>query len=211
MQSKGLKERWVDMWEDASFPYTKIREEMFQELCRRYSEKGRCYHTLAHIEYCLNVFDEMRFMVRRQIVVQLAVWFHDAIYVPGRTDNEEKSAEFFKVFAEKLDLSDRLRYVVYHTILATTHKEVDQVYDRDSLMMLDIDLSPLAAPVEVFDRNSAEHREEYGHMSDTAYRARQRSFMSSLLDRPSIYLTENFRERYEDRAKANIERFLSAA
>ena len=57
-----------------------------------HSEPQRHYHTLQHIEHLLNRLE--RVPLQDAEVVQLAVWFHDAVYaVPaGQVSNEEASA-----------------------------------------------------------------------------------------------------------------------
>ena len=52
---------------------------LYDALLARYSEPRRRYHTLQHLAECFAAFD-----------VELALWFHDAIYNTRRSDNEQR-------------------------------------------------------------------------------------------------------------------------
>ena len=63
----------------------------------RYAEPHRSYHNLAHVEAVLAAVDQLA--AAEQLddddwsVVRLGAWFHDAVYDPRATDNEELSAQ----------------------------------------------------------------------------------------------------------------------
>src|SRR5919198_1397216 len=48
--------------------------------------------TVAHLAAVLNRIDELADYADDLTVVQLAAWFHDAVYRPERSENEERSA-----------------------------------------------------------------------------------------------------------------------
>jgi len=91
----GMEKRWVELWHrlgavgEAEFYY--------ELLAGRYKEAGRAYHTLEHIEHCLNEFDEVRNLANDPNAVELALWYHDVIYDTKRQDNEELSADLMDV------------------------------------------------------------------------------------------------------------------
>ncbi|EKF38376.1 hypothetical protein MOQ_001416 [Trypanosoma cruzi marinkellei] len=74
----------------------------------RYTEPQRHYHTMAHLEEmlsCLARFQSEAPVAHRlpaegtrRLVVELAILFHDAVYDPRRSDNEERSAAWFQSF-----------------------------------------------------------------------------------------------------------------
>ena len=49
-------------------------------LLARYSEPHRRYHTLQHLAECFAAFDEIADLAEHPPDVELALWFHDAIY-----------------------------------------------------------------------------------------------------------------------------------
>lgn len=61
-------------------------------LLARWAEPQRRYHTTAHLAQVLDRVDTLAGHAADPDVVRLAVWFHDAVYRPDRTENEERSA-----------------------------------------------------------------------------------------------------------------------
>jgi predicted metal-dependent HD superfamily phosphohydrolase len=59
-----------------------------------YSSPERYYHNLAHIQDSLSVFNQTSSLAAHSEEVELAIWFHDAVYDPRRSDSEQRSAEW---------------------------------------------------------------------------------------------------------------------
>jgi phosphopantetheine adenylyltransferase len=64
-------------------------DEWWSRVCKRYAEPWRHYHTLRHV---LEMIDA----VQDDHDIHLAAFFHDLVYVPCNTDNEEESISEFK-------------------------------------------------------------------------------------------------------------------
>ena len=58
-----------------------------------YDAPGRHYHNLRHIRHCLAELDAAKSLAKDPTSVELAIWFHDAVYDPQCHDNEERSAQ----------------------------------------------------------------------------------------------------------------------
>ena len=76
----------------------------FHRLVQAYGEPHRHYHTLTHIVKMLNALREFGKDLQHHEEVELAIWFHDAVYDPQRTDNEEASNRLFQQFASDAQL-----------------------------------------------------------------------------------------------------------
>lgn len=83
-------------------------EQVFWELIAAYSEPNRYYHNLSHIKQILEVIYEMRSQADNFLAIQIAAWFHDVIYNPKATDNEEQSASFACNILKKINYSSDL-------------------------------------------------------------------------------------------------------
>ena len=79
-------------------------QEVFDELDHCYSEAHRHYHNWSHISSCLNEWESARFMSVHPGALEMALWFHDAVYAPGAPDNEQLSAKMVRSCAEILKL-----------------------------------------------------------------------------------------------------------
>ncbi len=87
-------DRWAQVWRRVTTACE--NQSAYEGLVSRYSEPQRHYHNLAHIAECLVEFDSARELAKGPVPVELAIWFHDAIYDPNAADNEERSAELAK-------------------------------------------------------------------------------------------------------------------
>ena len=87
-----LHSRWHSLWQTLHAPTAP--EDTLEELLGAYGSPGRFYHNLEHIHDCLSLFDHHASLAEHPEEVELAIWFHDAVYDTTRSDNEKKSAEW---------------------------------------------------------------------------------------------------------------------
>ena len=179
---------------------------VFDELDALYAEPHRHYHTAAHVEHCLRQFDLATGRMDQPDAVEMALWFHDAIYEIPTEKNELRSAE---LFAERADGrgSEHFRSEVRRLIMATTHREPPVTLDES--FIVDIDLSSFGLPWEEFLCDSRAVRAEFSQVTDAEFYPRQKRFLESLVARPAFCFTEFFRDRHEARARQNIERLCA--
>jgi predicted metal-dependent HD superfamily phosphohydrolase len=181
--------------------------EMFHQVHAAYSEPHRHYHTVAHIDACLRELDSFRSLARSASEVEAALWFHDVIYVPEASDNETRSAELAARFLASAGLRPEACGRVHGHVLATTHDK--EPADSDSALAADVDLSILGKEPAAYARFERQVRREYRAVPPLQYRRKRREVLRSFLERKSIYWTAEFRERYEARARLNIERAIA--
>ncbi len=179
---------------------------LFARLLRHYQEPHRRYHTPGHVTHCLREFDSARAHMTEPDAVELAIWFHDAIYDARAHDNEAASAAFFEREA-KGDMPESLRHLVHDLIMITTHTTLPST--NDECFIVDIDLSGFGLPWQEFIADSAAVRAEFSHQSDAEFIPRHRAFIESLLKRKEFCFTAFFREKHEQIARSNIERYLA--
>jgi len=182
-------------------------ERIFSILSRLYSEEGRTYHNLLHVEDCLNELNEVRQLCADPNAVEMAIWFHDAIYNPRSKDNEEQSAKLAYEAARTMGLSELFAQKTADLARTTKHKEVSS--DPDAKLLTDIDLSILGKSAEEFDEYERNIRKEYNWVPDDQFRTGRTAILRSFLDRPNIYSTEYFRNKYEKQARENLARSLA--
>jgi len=177
-------------------------------LVAAYREPHRHYHTARHIDDCLEKFDTLRDQAAQPDAVELALWFHDAIYDPYKSGNEERSADWAVAFLGGAGASPALAARVRELILATRHEAV--AADRDTAILIDVDLSILGADEERYDRFEREVRKEYRWVPRPLFRRERRRILTSFLARERIYATDAFHRRYEEPARANLARAIRA-
>jgi predicted metal-dependent HD superfamily phosphohydrolase len=180
---------------------------VWEALESAYTGPGRHYHNLIHIHECLVHAEDVMLLLDDRRAVENAIFFHDAVYDPTRSDNEEQSAALAERYLWEMDRPAAFIARVRELILDTRHK-VEPV-TNDGRYLVDIDLAILGAPPERFDEYERAIRQEYAHVPDDAFRAGRANILRTFLSRPSIYLTEHFRAKYEGPARANLERSIA--
>ena len=182
--------------------------EAFEDLRAAYAEPQRFYHTAGHISSCLRLLDDVAGLAGSQEEVELALWFHDAVYDPRAKDNELKSADWASDFLERAGASEGSRARIRGHIIATEHDAAPS--GPDSALVVDIDLAILGSPPEAYQAFEANIRREYRWVPRPLYRRKRREVLDSFLTRPSIYFTDYFRDRYEPAARANLQTAIQA-
>ncbi|MBI4991981.1 MAG: pantetheine-phosphate adenylyltransferase [Candidatus Harrisonbacteria bacterium] len=201
----SLKNRWLALC--MTIGATQDTEKIFAILSRLYSEKERAYHKFLHIEECLNELENTRALCMDPNTLEMAIWFHDAIYNPRLKNNEEQSAKLAYEATKTMGLSETFAQKVADLVRTTIHKAVPT--DPDAQLLTDIDLSILGKLAAEFDEYEKKIRKEYSWVSEDQFRAGRTAILRSFLARPSIYATEYFRNKYEKQARENLARSLA--
>jgi len=179
-------------------------EAVLDDLLRVYAEPSRHYHTTEHIASLLLLLEEHGQGLANRDALALAILFHDAVYDPQRQDNEEQSAALAGRKLALLGFSPVLISEVTRYIRATKHLQVDAGSEGDLALLLDLDLSTLAAAPAEYRAYAQAIRREYQHVPDELYRRARRGLLEGFLARNSIYRTDRLYGLWEDRARANI-------
>jgi predicted metal-dependent HD superfamily phosphohydrolase len=183
--------------------------EVFAAAREAYASAGRFYHTWEHVLDCLEKLHSFPDSGR---AVFLALLFHDAVYVPGRQDNEARSAALASdVLRRHASLEPSELQAVERMILATRdHRLAADARDRDVAVALDIDMSILGAPWERYRRYADDVRSEYcpAVTSARGFAAGRMAFLSGLLRPAPIFHTTEGVARWERPARENIAREL---
>ncbi len=200
-----MKSRWLQLVRGLGIPEVRAAE-IWRELKAAYGADGRFYHNLTHIGHSLAVADQLREVAVDFTAVQLALWFHDVVYDPRRSDNEAQSAAYAERVLRPLGVPDALLAKVTTLILATkTHEAND---DPDGWVVLDADLAILSAPPAQYDAYAQAIRQEYSFVPEEAYVVGRTAVLQRFLARSPFYFTEQMRERGDTVVTQNLSREL---
>lgn len=177
-----------------------LTERLREDLLARWSETHRKHHNVAHLHEMLDAIgmladDGVEF---DREAVELAAWFHDAIYEIGRDDNEERSAQL----ARELLADSPLRDEVARLVLATRTHQVDDG-DVNAAVLSDADLCVLGAVPDRYRHYAAAVREEYADIPEDVFKPARARVLTELLDGP-LYYTEPGRARWDEAARRNV-------
>jgi predicted metal-dependent HD superfamily phosphohydrolase len=197
--------RWSKLWSRLGARGAGL--SVFERLTAAYTEPTRAYHNTEHIRDCLAQLDGAAQLARRLEEAEAALWFHDAVYVAGASDNEERSAHLAnECLAGGAVEPERCRRIV-DLILATRHSEMSD--QADTQLVCDIDLSILGRDSAAYDEFERQIRREYGWVPEAAYRRARSQVLAGFLSRRFIYQTASFRHQYEEAARRNLERRIA--
>ncbi|MEU5139080.1 hypothetical protein [Streptomyces sp. NPDC021139] len=173
------------------------------DLLTRWQEPQRRYHTLAHLTAVLDHVDVLAEYADDVDVVRLAAWFHDAVYRPDRSENEERSARLAERALPEAGVSAAKTAEVARLVrLTVTHAPADD--DRDGQVLCDADLAVLASPPSAYAAYTAAVREEYHFVPSAAFREGRAAILRQLLDLPSLFHTPHGRREWEATARHNL-------
>ena len=85
----AFAQRWANDWVRLDLTGDPA---LLDRLLASHAAPGRHYHTLQHLSECLTLFADVAHLAERPGEAAIALWFHDAIYVPRAPDNEARSA-----------------------------------------------------------------------------------------------------------------------
>jgi predicted metal-dependent HD superfamily phosphohydrolase len=202
-----LKETFIQLLEKYTSEQRKI-DELWNEIETHYCHKKRHYHTLAHLENLLQQLLEIKTNIKDSDTILFSLYYHDIIYNPLKTTNEEKSAEFA---ANRLQLISAPASIIkgcVGQILATKKHPVSD--DSDTNYFTDADLSVLGQQWEVYAAYYANVRKEYALYPDIIYIPGRKKVLQHFLQMERIFKTDHFFKKFELQARENMQQELEA-
>lgn len=182
-----------------------VGSKIADSLLSFYAESERFYHTFHHIEFCLGLLDQVKGQSADADSIELAIWFHDAVYNFPLVENEKLSAEYFMEVSEGY-LSKEQRQKIYGLVIVTDHKT--KPTDTDQKILVDIDLSSFGLPWQRFIDDGENVRRELSYLNEDDFYRQQIGFMKQLTAAENFYKTPWFQDQFEATARANIGEYL---
>jgi predicted metal-dependent HD superfamily phosphohydrolase len=173
-----------------------------EQLLARYAEPHRRYHSQQHLHECLAHLVPALHLAEHPGEVEIALWFHDAIYELKAQDNEAQSAQWAARSLVAAGLSSDVCERAEALVMATRHAALPP--SGDAQLLVDVDLAILGAAPERFAEYERQIREEYAWVPGWIFRRKRRAVLRQFLARDPIYATAHFRERLEAAARRNL-------
>jgi predicted metal-dependent HD superfamily phosphohydrolase len=193
-----------------------------EDLLGRWAEPHRRYHTTAHLVAVLDRIDELaaQLLVHSPATgafpdsphtlpgadldaVRLAAWFHDAVYRPDRSENEERSARLAERALPEAGVPQARTAEVARLVRLTVSHDPEPA-DLNGELLCDADLAILAGSPEQYAHYAAEIRQEYAFVPDPAFREGRAGVLRQLLGLPHLFRTAYARTHWEPAARHNL-------
>lgn len=203
-----FKTSWNRCWSNLCSGQSHDGETLMSQLLSAYNEPQRAYHTQQHLAECLHLFNEYSQYAVQPEAVEIAIWFHDAIYDLHAPDNEEQSAKWAIQALLDNGIDQKKAQRVHDLIMATQHHASPD--DPDKQLLVDIDLAILGAEPERFHEYEQQIRQEYSFVPEATFTVKRQEVLQAFYDRPKIYSTPVLQKRFERQAKANLAQALTS-
>ena len=166
---------------------------MFQELLNRWgircdekiilsmwNESHRAYHSLNHLNDMIDQINEnkLQYSQREYEKLIIATLFHDIVYDPMRSDNEEKSAQFFMNCCEDKSNPDvlEINQIILDTITHESNTPLSEVFCHFDMNIVERDFNQLLK----WEKGIFEEFQAYG---PDIYKQGRLTFLESLMDK----------------------------
>ncbi|MFE4264053.1 hypothetical protein [Streptomyces sp. NPDC056883] len=214
-REQNLRARWHATTAAAGAAPDRDPAPYADRLLTAWAEPQRKYHTTAHLADVLARIDVLadarpdetqdrdQDQDQDRPAVELAAWFHDAVYRPDRSENEERSASLAERALPELGIDDaRTAEVARLVRLTVTHDPAPG--DANGELLCDADLGVLAGTPQEYAAYAAAVRAEYGFVPDEAFRAGRAAVLRQLLELPRLFRTAYGAAHWEAPARANL-------
>ncbi|MDJ0751923.1 MAG: hypothetical protein QNJ45_00280 [Ardenticatenaceae bacterium] len=159
------------------------------------------YHNLTHIEQTISFAQRWAHLVEHIDLVFLALWFHDIVYDPQKTDNEERSAQLLIEWLRPTPIDADMLKQAAALIMATKHHHPQNAAEG---LTVDADLAILGMPADHYRLYAQAIRQEYSWVPDSAYQIGRRDVLKRFLDRSRLYFHDPIATQLETTARKNL-------
>ncbi len=191
-----------------------ISPDILTALQAHYAEPHRTYHNWHHIEAMLRWMNSGEFSVYDSDAIYAAILFHDAIYDAARKDNEECSALLAEDMLHSIFTPKSLSLVATLIRATTAHQMIDGLdaqQQSDLAHFLDMDLSILGSDWPIFEIYEENIRAEYAIYPDAIFWPGRAAVLENFLKRDRLFFSDWGYDRFEDRARINLQRAINLA
>lgn len=173
-----------------------------------WNEPTRHYHDGLHLQECLAGLDAHSHLAPRPALLEMVLWYHDAVYDSRAPDNEERSACWAEA---SLGVAGVDATVVAEVgVLIRLTKTHGPVVSPEAALLCDLDLAILGREPSRYDGYEAAIRREYAWVPWEVYQVKRAEVLRSFLNRANIFHTPPFQATHESQARSNLRRALAA-
>lgn len=195
----NLKNRWKRLMSELGLSEN---NEMYEALISAYSESHRHYHDLSHLKMVLTQFARVEQLAENKSHVEMALWFHDAIYKPFSSTNEKDSATWACDFLIGNGVVNAIGENVSRLVMATSH--LDGASSNDESLIVDIDLTVLGLSKDAYEKYTEGVRREYKFVPTFIYKRKRKALIRSFLAKKRVFYNEQLDNKFGDTARRNL-------
>jgi len=193
------EEKWLDLMKRLGFG---ANLETYMKLQSHYAQKHRHYHNSNHIKATLKSLSQVNHIANDYNALEIALWFHDAIYSIFSSSNELDSANWAADFLKMNNAESDFIEKSHRLIMITLHNATPT--DSDEMLMVDIDLSILGCSRDLYEQFEQWVREEYKLVPSFIFKKKRKEILEGFLSRDRIFSHQYFCDKFEVSARENL-------
>jgi predicted metal-dependent HD superfamily phosphohydrolase len=203
-ENEYLKSEWTKLF--SSFTDDSVlTDQLYNKVITDYSVTSRHYHNILHIQNMLLCADKLKGLSINYPLLLFSVWYHDVVYVPLKTNNEEQSYDYAKKHLIQIKIGREKLHVIKELILSTKNHCIRNKSDSlDIKILQDADLQVFSNDREKYKTYMQQIREEYKMVPEFVYKPKRMKIIKTFLGMNHIYRTPDFREENEAKARENL-------
>ncbi|BDS13236.1 HD domain-containing protein [Aureispira anguillae] len=202
-ERKYLQARFINLCQKLGLALPKAKI-YYEELSQLYNDPNRYYHNLVHLFNFLKLLDQHVEEIDQVALFEMAIWYHDAIYDAKKKDNELQSALLVQQLFREYLKDDELAYI--NKLIMSTAGHYPKSEEQDVYFFLDFDLAILATDHKNYQFYSEAIWKEYKKFyPKLLYKMGRKKVLKGFLRREKIYFSQLFFEKYEKKARQNIQ------
>ena len=192
---------WIRCWQ--ALGATGDGLALMQQLIAAYQKPQRHYHTVQHLGECLSLLAGQMHIAQHPAEIEMALWFHDAIYDVHAKDNEAQSAAWATAALLMAGVGEEAITRIHALIMVTCHS--GQPETADEQLLVDIDLAILGQAPQRFREYEAQIKAEYAWVEEQLFQRTRLGILKTFAARQPIYGTPALAELLERQAHHNLD------
>lgn len=177
-------------------------DTVFIQVVKYYNEEHRYYHNLKHVIDLIDQIELSNYSRKEKSMLIITAFMHDVVYDPSSSSSNEIESVAFNTKALKtLQVTQVIIEKINEMILATVYHQSD---DTMTQFFLDVDMYILSSNKNIYKNYCHQIRKEKSYVPDFIYNKKRKQFLQEVVDRPFVYLTKDYRNNFELKARKNI-------
>ncbi|BES91332.1 Hypothetical protein NTJ_04140 [Nesidiocoris tenuis] len=206
-----------NVWNKLTSDLPSTKEEWWTKILTSLNDPKRKCHNYSYLAQKISLYETIKHLLKNREAVEYALFFSYIEYGPMTVDGNEKNIAHFKQFATECGIpleSDLVRDTLVllecnSSCMTEEHIKEGAFGSEDKHYFLDLDMAVLGMDDVTYNQYWQSEKEENDVVPESMYNTFRTKILKTFLQIPNIYATKEFREKYEENARRNLQRDVS--
>ncbi|KAF6217360.1 hypothetical protein GE061_001714 [Apolygus lucorum] len=206
-----------EVWSALTKDLPPAKDEWWTKIVASLNGPSRKCHNFDYLAQKFALYQTVKHLVRNGRAIEFALFFSYIEYGPMSANAHETNIQHFKQFASECGISledelvkDTLVLLECNSSCMTDeHTKEGAFGNEDKHYFLDLDMAVLGSDPDTYNQYWQNEKEENDIIPEAMYNSFRAKVLKTFLQIPNIYATKEFRDKYEENARANLQRDVS--